>query len=99
MLMRALFVHTAHETAGAARIRHSLRPLTTEGVRVPANLGRITSRECEGVASRHAGARVARARNPFLRAVCGPMDSGFSPAGCPGMTKEYDAHQGRSIEG
>jgi len=31
MLMRALFVHTAHETAGAARIRHSLRPLFGEG--------------------------------------------------------------------
>ena len=27
MLMRALSVHTAHEIAGAARIRHSLRPL------------------------------------------------------------------------
>src|SRR6201746_1442473 len=27
MLMRALFVHTAHETAGAARTRSSLRPL------------------------------------------------------------------------
>src|SRR5882762_9041903 len=26
MLMRALSVHIAHETAGAARIRHSLRP-------------------------------------------------------------------------
>jgi hypothetical protein len=25
--------------------------------------------------------------NPFLRRVCGVMDSGFSPAGCPGMTK------------
>src|SRR5437588_9311374 len=33
MLMRALFVHVAHEIAGAARIRHSLRPLTIEGVR------------------------------------------------------------------
>src|SRR6266700_1047634 len=31
MLMRALFVHIAHEIAGAARIRHSLRPLTIEG--------------------------------------------------------------------
>jgi hypothetical protein len=31
MLMRALSVHIAHETAGAARIRHSLRPLTIEG--------------------------------------------------------------------
>src|SRR3954468_3782072 len=27
MLMRALFVHIAHETAGAARTRSSLRPL------------------------------------------------------------------------
>jgi hypothetical protein len=25
--------------------------------------------------------------NPFLRRVCGAMDSGFSPAGYPGMTK------------
>jgi len=31
MLMRALSVHTAHETAGAARIRHSLRPLNRGG--------------------------------------------------------------------
>jgi hypothetical protein len=30
MLMRALFVHVAHEIAGAARIRHSLRPLNSE---------------------------------------------------------------------
>src|SRR5258707_5128390 len=30
MLMRALLVHTAHEIAGAARIRHSLRPLIFE---------------------------------------------------------------------
>src|SRR3954452_23829460 len=34
MLMRALLVHTAHETAGAARTRSSLRPLIGEGVRV-----------------------------------------------------------------
>src|SRR3979411_124415 len=31
MLMRALLVHVAHEIAGAARIRHSLRPLIGEG--------------------------------------------------------------------
>ena len=31
MLMRALFVHVAHEIAGAARIRHSLRPLISGG--------------------------------------------------------------------
>jgi hypothetical protein len=28
--MRALLVHIAHEIAGAARIRHSLRPLNSE---------------------------------------------------------------------
>ena len=31
MLMRALLVHIAHEIAGAARIRHSLRPLIFGG--------------------------------------------------------------------
>jgi hypothetical protein len=31
MLVRALLVHIAHETAGAARIRHSLRPLISRG--------------------------------------------------------------------
>jgi hypothetical protein len=31
MLMRALSVHIAHETSGAARIRHSLRPLSSRG--------------------------------------------------------------------
>src|SRR3954454_21499440 len=31
MLMCMFLVHVAHETAGAARIRHSLRPLNTEG--------------------------------------------------------------------
>jgi hypothetical protein len=32
--MRALLVHVAHEIAGAARIRHSLRPLTIEGTEI-----------------------------------------------------------------
>src|SRR3954465_3567597 len=31
MLMCMFLVHVAHETAGAARIRHSLRPLNIEG--------------------------------------------------------------------
>jgi hypothetical protein len=46
MLMRALSVHIAHETAGAARIRHSLRPLYLRGRRLLANLGRNAPREC-----------------------------------------------------
>jgi hypothetical protein len=67
MLMRALSVHIAHEIAGAARIRHSLRPLTTEGEQFPANLGRNTSREREDVFFRHSGIRhLAQARNPLI---------------------------------
>jgi hypothetical protein len=53
MLMRALSVHIAHETAGAARTRHSLRPLTAEGKEILAKLGRNAPRECEGVFCRH----------------------------------------------
>ena len=51
MLVCALFVHIAHETAGAARTRSSLRPLTTEGEEFPANLGRNASRERERVST------------------------------------------------
>jgi hypothetical protein len=29
--------------------------------------------------------------NPFTRKLCGEMDSGFSPAGCPGMTESSPA--------
>jgi hypothetical protein len=51
MFSAALYAHVrtsstiAHETAGAARIRHSLRPLFEEGEEFPANLGRNTPRE------------------------------------------------------
>jgi hypothetical protein len=59
MLMRALFVHTAHEIAGAARIRHSLRPLNFgEGGKLLAKLGRNAPRECEGVFHRHPEVRA-----------------------------------------
>src|SRR3954452_17919982 len=51
MLVCALFVHIAHETAGAARTRSSLRPLTTEGEEYRANLGRNASRDREGVSA------------------------------------------------
>ena len=49
MLVCALFVHIAHETAGAARTRSSLRPLIGEGEELLANLGQIVPREGEGV--------------------------------------------------
>jgi hypothetical protein len=43
----ALFALIAHETADAARIRHSLRPLNFEGEEFQANLGWNAPRECE----------------------------------------------------
>ena len=39
------FLHIAHETAGAARIRHSLRPLFGEGEEISAKLGHIVPRD------------------------------------------------------
>jgi hypothetical protein len=45
MLMRALSVHIAHEIAGAARIRHSLRPLFSKRVKIDVNLGHPLPRE------------------------------------------------------
>src|SRR6266536_376875 len=44
------FVHIAHETAGAARTRSSLRPLVG-GKGISANLGRRASREGETVST------------------------------------------------
>ena len=43
--VRFLLMHIAHETAGAARTRSSLRPLLEEGANELANLGRGASRE------------------------------------------------------
>jgi hypothetical protein len=51
MLMRALSVHTAHETSGAARIRHSLRPLIFPGANEIENSGRMTPRDREGMSA------------------------------------------------
>src|SRR6478752_4224631 len=50
MLVCVCFVHFAHETAGAARTRSSLRPLFFWRDTVHANLGQIAPREC-GLAS------------------------------------------------
>jgi hypothetical protein len=52
MLVCAFHHFIAHETAGAARIRLSLRPLTGEGVTSMANLGRNTPRDREAVFAR-----------------------------------------------
>ena len=49
MLVCALLVHIAHETAGAARTRSSLRPLFGEGEMFKAKLARNARRDREGV--------------------------------------------------
>ena len=46
-----ILVHIAHETAGAARIRHSLRPLFDEGGKLLAKLGQSVPREYETVSA------------------------------------------------
>src|SRR6478752_5380058 len=51
MLMCALFLPIAHETAGAARIRHSLRPLFGEGERFFPQLGRSAPRERKSISA------------------------------------------------
>jgi hypothetical protein len=52
MLVCVLLRIIAHETAGAASTRHSLRPLISEGHDF-ANLGRKAPRECGGTLGRH----------------------------------------------
>ena len=58
MLMCSIFVATiAHETAGAARTRSSLRPLLFKRDNEMQTFGRIAPRECETVSiHRHSGA-------------------------------------------
>jgi hypothetical protein len=74
------FVHIAHETAGAARIRLSLRPLLFGRVKGLANLGRIAPRECGHVSPPLFDIRIKISR-PSLRGalatICPP--SRYSP--------------------
>jgi hypothetical protein len=46
MLVCVSYVLVAHETAGAARTRLSLRPLLDKRAEVSAKLGRSTPRDC-----------------------------------------------------
>src|SRR5438876_12160468 len=69
------FVQLAHETAGAARTRHSLRPLFGGQGNSIASLGRNARRECETVFSRHCERSeaihlTARRKNGLLRRKC-----------------------------
>ncbi len=97
MLVCALFVHIAHETAGAARARSSLRPLTIEGEEFPANLGRNASRDREAafwIEMPHTSTIVipgcATWRRPGIHRAAELVDQWIpSPSGCPGMTRGY----------
>src|SRR3954454_8218220 len=60
MLMCMFLVHVAHETAGAARIRHSLRPLNFRGRNDLQNFGQIMPREREGVSPSLRGALATK---------------------------------------
>src|SRR6266566_2824511 len=51
MLVCVFLCMFAHETAGAARTRLSLRPLVLSRAAIDAKLGRIAPRECEAVSA------------------------------------------------
>ena len=61
MLMRASTLSIAHETAGAARTRHSLRPLISGGTCYGKNSG--ASRRGNAL-RRHSGARLFLGASP-----------------------------------
>jgi hypothetical protein len=62
--MRALSVHIAHEIAGAARIRHSLRPLISRGRE---NYLQTSGASCRENAKVHPLSLRAQRSNPSRR--------------------------------
>src|SRR3954447_26644554 len=72
MLMRALSVHVAHEIAGAARIRHSLRPLIGGGRE---NYLQTSGISCREIADAHS-VSSSRMRGPSI-----PETSMIEPRG------------------
>jgi hypothetical protein len=67
----ALFLHNfARETAGAARARSSLRPLTIGGGRCLSKLARNARRDREAVSCRH----CERSEAIHSRSICRSMD-------------------------
>src|SRR5437868_13993440 len=67
----AFFALFAHETAGAARIRHSLRPLNWRGRKLNAKLGRNAPRDRETIStsSRRTPGPITPGRS-FAKALC-----------------------------
>src|SRR3954469_7632546 len=75
MLVCVSLPNLAHETAGAARPRSSLRPLIGEGGNLMANLASNRRRDRGGMCRRHCEERSDEAIHAFL---CGQMDC-FAP--------------------
>src|SRR6476660_10624673 len=98
MLMCALLLPIAHETAGAARIRHSLRPLFGEGGKLPANLGRNAPRERERMFSVIARSEATKQSILSLRREmdCFAALAMTSPGPLPRPTKKGGANHRRS---
>src|ERR1700726_2729564 len=71
----------AHETAGAARTRSSLRPLLSRRDKVIAKLGRFMPREWEAATPSTASFRGARTASPESILTVVVMDSGRAPSG------------------
>jgi len=74
-------VQTAHEIAGAARIRHSLRPLDERARKFLAKLGRNASRECGYIFNcRHPRRRVTQYSRDINDRTEKPRRTGSPPA-------------------
>src|ERR1700688_1373380 len=84
MLVSAFFVHHARETAGAARTRSSLRPLTSRAKVSNKNFGRIAPREQERMSHNVIARSVAtrQSSHPF----CREMDC-FAPLAMTGRSR------------
>ena len=67
MLMRALLVHIAHETAGAARTRSSLRPLYRKGEYFLQRPGRNAPRDREATVAATQRKTISRYGRPLRR--------------------------------
>src|SRR5579872_2129201 len=92
-----VFYFFTHEAAGALGTRHSPRPLRADEATTRT---RLSPRERGGVwfSSRakftlsFRGARKGRARNPFLQAYRGTMDSGFALTRAPERREEIGGY-------
>ena len=90
--VRIVLCINAHETAGAARTRSSLRPLLF-GARLFANLGQSLSRERERMSN-----VVARIEHSEIREQPAPDFTSFNPGYAIGATRARGRRRSRPAE-